>query len=342
MWKAKPLALLISILLLCGFSEVAFPAAAQTQWGLVSAIAWNSDGTRLAIGNLTSPFEVVDLQTHAVLLTDSSFRFVNSLDWSPNNPAYLAIGGDMGFGSGKVAVLDTDSGEVLHLWDANAAARSAVWSPDGSKIAAASNGIGALDRYEVRVWDAISGDLLTSKPYSTQTISSIAWSPDGSEIAGDVANAIQIWNATSGDVVRTLRGHDPQAVVESVAWSPDGSKLASTGTDGTLRVWNAYTGKLIAWFPSNFGVVKWSPDSKQLAVGEPQALRVLDAASGQALMSFTTNELDHAFAYSPNGERLAFGGGKPPHIQAATPIGSIPIQENLADGSVHIIWLPSS
>jgi len=55
-----------------------------------------------------------------------------------------------------------------------------------------------------------------------------------------------------------------------VAWSPDGSILAVSNDLGSVQLWNAQTGKLLAQLDSLSGtgwanMVTWSPDGKMLA-----------------------------------------------------------------------------
>ena len=45
---------------------------------------------------------------------------------------------------------------------------------------------------------------------------------------------VQVWNLASGQVSKTLEGHED--AVNSVTFSPDGSQLASASWDGTVRV----------------------------------------------------------------------------------------------------------
>jgi small GTP-binding protein len=47
---------------------------------------------------------------------------------------------------------------------------------------------------------------------------------------------VRLWEASSGQVLRTLEGH--QASVWSVAWSPDGRHLASGSYDSDWRLWS--------------------------------------------------------------------------------------------------------
>ncbi len=44
-----------------------------------------------------------------------------------------------------------------------------------------------------------------------------------------------MWDASSGQELLTLKGHDKS--VTSVAWSPDGKRLATAGGDGSVQVY---------------------------------------------------------------------------------------------------------
>ena len=53
----------------------------------------------------------------------------------------------------------------------------------------------------------------------------------------------KVWNADTGDEIRTLEGHD--RVVNSANFSPDGTKIVTASLDRTAKVWNAETGAQI-------------------------------------------------------------------------------------------------
>ena len=66
---------------------------------------------------------------------------------------------------------------------------------------------------------------------------SLAFSPDNTVlVTGLRTSEIELWNLASGDKLTTLKGHTGQ--VETLVFSPDGKTLVSTGTDGTILVWD--------------------------------------------------------------------------------------------------------
>ena len=69
-------------------------------------------------------------------------------------------------------------------------------------------------------------------------VRTIAFSPDGKSIAsgGEEDGAIRLWDAESGMLKRTLKGHS--RLVESVVFSRDGKILASGSDDLTVRLWD--------------------------------------------------------------------------------------------------------
>ncbi|QVM07346.1 WD domain protein [Coccidioides posadasii str. Silveira] len=108
-----------------------------------------------------------------------------------------------------------------------------------------------------------------------------------------------------------LKGH--QRGVSAVQFSPDGSMIASCSADGTIRVWNSSTGKLIHTFEGHLGGIStlcWSPDGTFIASGsDDKSIRLWNVLTGK---QHPTPFLGHhnyiySIAFSPKGNMLVSG-----------------------------------
>src|SRR5947209_14323226 len=148
-------------------------------------------------------------------------------------------------------------------------ARSAggqVWgvafSKDGKRLATASgsernpsNGPGELAIYDV---ERRSRVVLAT---SAGGLRSVGFSPDGASIATGESGVVRLRDASDGRVRLVLRGFS--GPVHAVAFSPDGKTLATGAADGSVKAWDAATGKESRAFQATgaavFGVA-FSPD----------------------------------------------------------------------------------
>ncbi len=131
------------------------------------------------------------------------------------------------------------------------------------------------------------------------------------------------WQAEQalGQIVREFRlrhiltGH--KDTVLDAAWSPDGTRFATTGKDGTLRIWDAETrAELLnmsahlafdAGFTLGVRELAWSPEGTRIATAALEGTaKVWDATTGKEIITFSghTDEV-WGIGWSPDGTWVA-------------------------------------
>jgi WD40 repeat protein len=202
-------------------------------WGKLS-LAWAPDGWHLVTGDrggrvaLWAFDPVADRWDDAMIARFARLWFEVQPWWFRQNAALL----------GRRPVWSEQR---------NGAVWTVRYSPDGSRVAAASaEGL-------VSVFEAKTGAVLfrTGAPRATP-FHGLDWSPDGRLLAaGGDDHHLYLFEAATGARFDVLRGHGD--AITSVAWSPDGRTLAATaggprlatssladraaGPDQSVRLW---------------------------------------------------------------------------------------------------------
>lgn len=150
----------------------------------------------------------------------------------------------------------------------------------------------------------------------TGPVEGLALSPDGSRLVSGGGRGdwiIHLWDADSGERLRTLPGHTRG--VSSVAFSPDGTRLVSASGDGTVRIWDAIGGIELHCFEvsknsegklSDVSEAVFSPDGRLVASGASDGtVRLWNAETGEKLQCLRADEkFIRGVSFSPDGQNL--------------------------------------
>ena len=138
-------------------------------------------------------------------------------------------------------------------------------------------------------------------------VNSAAYSPDGHYIVTSGDNTARVWDAESGELVKTLEGHSDK--VTSAAYSPDGRNIVTASEDLTARVWNAKSGELVKTLEGHRRSVisaVYSPDGRYIVTtSEDYTSRVWNAKSGELVKTLEGHRRSVTSAvYSPEGRNI--------------------------------------
>ena len=275
----------------------------------VTRLAFSPDGQRLATASEDHTVKVWKPDTGRELVTlVGHVDGVAGVAFSPDGGRLVSAGYDH-----TVRVWDSASGLLCFNRAGHVApVMDVAYSPDGQRLATAS-----LD-HTIKFWSAKGGHATEARRPAGGALSRLVFSPDGQHLAGGGGRRpgdVVVLDAATGKEVRTLTGHEMQ--IAAVAYAPDGKRVASLSLDNTVRVWDTATGQALRTLrlggkPSggtDFRGLAYSADGKRLAAAaETETVKVWDAATGQELHDF--HERAASVAFSPDGRRLAWAGGK--------------------------------
>jgi WD40 repeat protein/DNA-binding SARP family transcriptional activator len=163
-------------------------------------------------------------------------------------------------------VWDVATGDVVAEGPLGECGQSVGIDPSGSRLAVQTLAPGEPN---VVVTSIETGEVLHTMTHAATWHGAATFSPDGSRLLTVGSTGIgRIWDAVSGDLLRSLQGHD--GAVERAQWSADGSTIVTSGQDGTVRLWDAGTGEMGVVLSGHDGYpyVSLSPDGSRLATAD--------------------------------------------------------------------------
>jgi len=298
----------------------------QTEWllrlGAAGEVRWPNDladaDWELAINRLAQGMKLDDLwrlsQAAPPLWSARILAYLAETGWAPEK-------GDESSGYVKLVAMARQclqSPLIIHpkkLLDTGSADITCMAIHPGGKLLGAGSSDQRIHLLSLPKGNQVNRPLISPVPVTRV----LAFGPEGELIAaasGD--NRIRVFNYHTGQLVKTLEGH--QAMIRSLAIHPNGRMLFSAGFDGQIHFWR---------FPSG----------ADLKVIEPKSGEIFSLVTGNEGKNLVTGGIDgeiRVYAISTGALVNQFSGhaGAVTHLAASTYSDRIASAGN--DGMINI------
>jgi WD40 repeat protein len=224
--------------------------------------SFNPDRTAVVTLETQLVAHLIDLETgEDIARYEGHEDSITSAVFSPDGETLYT-----GSWDGTVIAWDAASGELLYFFegvesDLIPGILSLAISPDGGTLVA-----GTFDPDSIIIFDADSGDIISSFSTQQSPAFTVTLSPDANKVAiAGGGSTFTMWDLETGTQLLRFEGHGGD--ITSVLFNSDGSRLISGSDDQTIIVWDIVTGtplRVLEDHTSAVTNVVFSPDENSI------------------------------------------------------------------------------
>jgi WD40 repeat protein len=204
--------------------------------GPINALDFNRSGSILLSGSSDHNIKLWDVENSILLRTISEHVTVTrDVKFTPDGKSVISAENNY-----IVYWRNAVSGSVgkLLLYGHTGTVNSVDISTDMSIIIS-----GSQDK-TIKVWDAVSGDLIHTIVEHTSSVRNVEFNPLSNQFASCSADfSVKIWSPDNLQSVKSLEGHEGS--LYSISFHPSGKYLAGGGSSNMLYIWDLTSGEII-------------------------------------------------------------------------------------------------
>src|SRR5215467_5054450 len=212
---------------------------AAHDWTVFGA-SWSPDSRRLASTSIGAETKIWNVDTGALIHRLVGVTGAARALWSPDG-AFILVSYDA---YGAADVWNVDLGALINRFASPTHLHRLQWSPDSSLILVAGRYLGPDDFLSIQ--RATTNEVVHSIQWPNRGLLVAGWSGPSQLVTASNDQLVRVWNAESGEVLRTLDGY--VSAIQSLAWAPTADQVVFASANDVF-VADARSGEIIRRLP---------------------------------------------------------------------------------------------